>query len=351
MKFPINFFYHKYFNYLLIRALCFGLRKLIEIKYFKESMTLFLMFLGESFSLFVFLYQKFFLLDKVEKNENKSDEISFNINQKIKNYFMIFIISLCDVIGCYNFKIIGSNKTILKNNFNIIFLCVFIALNEHIYLNIQTYNYHILGYILYIISLIIDLFINMDEFNKYAIFLLIISLESQYIESLFFIFEKTLNHNYFIKITYICFLEGLFGMIIVFIFYLSPFTSYKLFPQKKDIFIILIYCFLTCIINLCRLRITELSRPSNNLIGKILCTLSINIVSSIFDDNNEKYIWNKQNIMIIFFLLIGAFIYCEVITLHFLNLDKNLTNNIIDRGNKETNSLRNCDLINQSINY
>ena len=36
------------------------------------------------------------------------------------------------------------------------------------------------------------------------------------------------------------------------------------------------------------------------------------------------------------FSLIGAFIYCEVITLHFLNLDKYITDNIIDRGNRET---------------
>ena len=338
MKFPINFFYHNHLNFLLFRAICFGLRKLIEIIYFNESMPLFLMFLGENLSIFIHLYQKYILLREIEK-EKMFDDKTKDIKQRIKIYFIIFIISLCDLIGCYNFKYIGNNKTSLKNNFNMIFLCVFIALNEYIYLKIQIYNYHILGYILYIFSLIIDLLINMNEFKKYLINILIISLGSQYIESLFYIFEKKLNYEYFIKISEICFLEGLFGMIILLIFYLLPFTSFNLLPKEYNILIIIIYCILTCIANLCRLRVTEISRPSYNMIGKTLCNLSINIVSSIFENENKKYTWNKINILIMFISLISAFIYCEVITLNFFNFDKYITDNIIDRSIRESISL------------
>ena len=102
---------------------------------------------------------------------------------------------------------------------------MFLVLNENIYLKIQTYNYHILGYILYLFSLFINLLINMSEFNSHLFFILIISLESQYIESLYLIIEKRLIDDYFIKFTYICFLEGIFGMIILYIFDLISITS------------------------------------------------------------------------------------------------------------------------------
>ena len=71
------------------------------------------------------------------------------------------------------------------------------------------------------------------------------------------------------------------------------------------------------------------------MVGRSIGMLAINIASSIFDNENLKYKWNINNILIIAFSLIAAFIYCEVITLHFLNLDKNLTNNIIDRRGKD----------------
>ena len=79
--------------------------------------------------------------------------------------------------------------------------------------------------------------------------------------------------------------------------------------------------------------------PSYNMIGRSLGMLAINIASSIFDNENNKYIWNINDILIIAFSLIAPFIYCEVITLHYFNLNKNSTNNIIERGNRETISL------------
>ena len=102
---------------------------------------------------------------------------------------------------------------------------MFLVLNENIYLKIQTYNYHILGYILYLFSLFINLLINMSEFNNHLFFILIISLESQYIESLYLMIEKRLIDDYFIKFTYICFLECIFGMIILYILDLTSITS------------------------------------------------------------------------------------------------------------------------------
>ena len=260
---------------------------------------------------------------------------------------MIFICSFCDLIGCYNFQIMGNNIKYLKNTFDMIFLCIFIALNEHFYLKIPIYSYHILGYGLFIISLFIDLFLNINYLTKNLIFLIIISLESQYIESLFYILEKNLNYKYFIKISFICCFEGIFGMLIWTIYSLLNGSIYNLFPKNGTFFIIILYCLLTCIANLSRLRVTEISRPSYNMIGKIMCSLLINIVSSIFDNENNKYKWNRYNIIIFSLSLLSAFIFVEVITLNCLNLNKNIANNIINRGIKEI-ELLNEDEINEN---
>ena len=109
-----------------------------------------------------------------------------------------------------------------------------------------------------------------------------------------------------------------------------------LFPKNDNVFIIILYCLLTCIANLSRLRVTEISRPSYNMIGKIICSLLINLVSSIFDNENNKYKWNRYNILVMILSLLSTFIFVEVITLNFCNLNKNIKNNIIKRGIKES---------------
>ena len=170
MKMPINFYYHPHINYLLLRALCFGLRKYIEIIYFKGPITLFIMFLGQSFAIIIYLYQKFILLKSNKQLKQFKPEEIKNYNIIFKINLMIFICSFCDLIGCYNFQILSNKLNHLQNSFNMIFLCIFIALNEHIYLNIPTYNYHILGYGLYIISILIDLIVNIKILQKIYFF-------------------------------------------------------------------------------------------------------------------------------------------------------------------------------------
>ena len=151
--------------------------------------------------------------------------------------------------------------------------------------------------------------------------------------------EKKLNYIYYIKISLICFLEGVFGMIIFLVYFLFTGNILNLFPKDVKVFIIILYCVLTCIANICRLRVTEISRPSYNMIGKIICSLLMNIVSSIFDNENQKYKWESSNILIMSISLLSAFIFVEMITFNFWNLNKNITNNIINRGIRETQLL------------
>ena len=77
---------------------------------------------------------------------------------------------------------------------------------------------------------------------------------------------------------------------------------------------------------------------TRNLIGKIICSLLVNLVSSIFDNENNKYKWNSYNILIMSLSLLSTFIFVEVITLNFCNLNQNIKNSIIIRGIKELES-------------
>jgi hypothetical protein len=179
-----NIYCYKYWSYLILRTLYFRLRNYIEIIYIKESISLFIIFLGESFAIIIYLYQKFLLLNSNKQLKQFRSKDTINYKDIIKIDFMIFICSFCDLIGCYNFQIMGNNIKNVKNIFDMIFLCIFIVLNENFYLKIPIYHYYILGYGLLIISLLIDLFLKYKLFNKKLIILIIISLESQYIESL-----------------------------------------------------------------------------------------------------------------------------------------------------------------------
>ena len=328
MKIPIKLNYYPYINFLIIKAICFGLRKIIEIQCFKEIKPLFIMFLGESFSLFVYLYQKFILLKNEKKKQFKPKKRYDNIQKII---LILFLSSICDLLGCDE-TIININT---NNILNSIFLSIFIVLNEYILLKIPKYNYHFLGISLYITSMIIEFFSDL----KFSIKMFILSFELQYSKSLFYIMEKYLNHIYFMKITSICFWEGIFGMIILTIYFLFSKSQFyeSLFPNNNNhFFIILLYCILTCIGNLSRLRVTELSLPSYNLIGNSLCSLTINIADSI---SNKKDKWDITNILVMSLSLLASFIFVEVITFNCFDLDKYTSNSLIDRGILETQNI------------
>jgi phage-related holin len=55
------------------------------------------MFLGESFSLFVYLYQKFILLKNEKKKQFKRKKTYNNIQKII---LILFLTSICDLLGC-----------------------------------------------------------------------------------------------------------------------------------------------------------------------------------------------------------------------------------------------------------
>ena len=88
--------------------------------------------------------------------------------------------------------------------------------------------------------------------------------------------------------------------------------------------------------NLSRLRVTELSLPSYNLIGNSLYSLTINIADSI---SNKKNKWDITNILVMSLSLLASLIFLEVITFNYFDLDKYTSNSLIDRGILETQNI------------
>ena len=360
MGFFLNFYFDKIFIYFFIRALSFLLRKIIRNHYpelfINQIFSLFIMFLGESLSFFLWIILKFKLKERGRVKtivfQKKKSCLKRFLN-KIYIPFLIFFCSFCDFCGSFNYYDYYS-YSILKfsdnfDNLNKIFLCLFVTYNEIYILNIQTYIHNIIGLIIINISLI-DVIIysvirnlNQLDFLSFLLFF-IITLEYQYIESVLYTIEKKLNFEYFISIYKLCFYEGIFGIILTIIYrFFSVFifkndNSFLIHIENKEgtfktILILFVYCILTLIYNICRLKISE-TRPCFNVIGDILSFFFHDIFNGIV-----KNIWNIESYISTIFSLIGSFIFCEIITLNFCDLDKNTKNQTIKRA---INDLKNC---------
>jgi hypothetical protein len=103
------------------------------------------------------------------------------------------------------------------------------------------------------------------------------------------------------------------------------------------------YICLVLLYNIARLNIIELRSPSFNIIPNLLRVIIIDVFI------------NKREFSIDFFLfsifsLLGAFIFCEVITLHFFKLDINTIIETRERGKLETiDTLSDLNQLNISI--
>ena len=329
------FNFSNYFIYLFIRFLSYSCRfyisKMYSEYFLSPTIKLILMFFGESIALFFYLYQYKYI--KQGKNL-----FFVNFQQKKKNIYISFIICFCglsDLLGScdYQYTFSYSMKNISSKivGFDYIILCLFVCINECYSLNIQIYNHQILGLILAIFPLIILFIINIDKNQQIQsfIFVVIIIIESKFILSMLYVIEKKLNYQYFININLLLFLEGIFGIFIlliyrflyVFIFKMdnSFFIEIKNYKNTFELFLIFsLYSVLSFVYNFSRLRITELTRPSYNIIGNLFCFFFQIIITSII----QKTI-SKMDIIIFIISFFGFLIYCEFIILKFCNLDEN----------------------------
>ena len=312
-------------------------------KYFDNPLfSNFLMYIGESLSIILYLYQNY-------SNKYKT-KIEFMIQKKTKFFLvlLIFISSLCDFLSSfsynnlYNYKMKSIDEK-FTNNFGGIVLFICFYLNEKYFLNIKTYRHHYLGIAINLIPLIFFLlyyFIENQNLQYHLSFtcLLIIELEINYLLTIWFIICKKLNYQYFLNMNLILFIEGIFGILIVIVFhflnlgifkiekiYIFNFEGNNLF-SISDIIILFIHCILLCLLNIYYLKVVEETRPIYNSLSRGLSNIFIDIshlIQYFFLKNKDyKDVLDFQNIILKTFALIGFLIYSEMITLNFCDLDK-----------------------------
>ena len=339
--FVFDLHYYNCFVYILIRSISFSIREINRVEnkdiFDNQYISLLLMYIGEIFSIFFYIYEK-----KISKKKNQEKVIKLQLTRlksenenwlnkhKIKIFF--FICGLLDFIYSINYQYYYSYQ--LKTIFNLfentdrIFFIFIICLCENFFLNIHFYNHQNLGLFLSVISLIILIFSDFSELNELFsslfIIIMIIYLEIACIDAFQVLIEKKLNTDYYINVYYICFIEGIYGICFLLIFYLltckGDYLSFFKIKNFKTIYYLFGFfeIILSCSYNLCRLKISEKNRPSYNIIGDLICMLLYNIYKSIF----KQFIWTQKLIFTTFFSLLGSLIFCEVITFNFWNLDK-----------------------------
>ncbi len=375
MKFPISFNYSSSFLHLLFYSFCY-LIQIIIMHYYEEInqsqiSKMFMMYFAESLSII------FYLREKNKINEKFINEyfVIRQSNYKIKIIFVLFWVSTLDLIGsiyydsAYNYGMKKINSELvkyLKNTFN----GLFIFFNEYIYLKIKTNLHQNVGIVIYIFCLLVTLLNNLlnihyKNYSLISFFLLfIIIIQSKYLQSFINIIEKNLNYEYYINIHFICFMEGIIGFIIVFIFdffYVFIFRMdekfiYKIEVTKKhsfSFFIILpIYIVTIYIYNISRLKMIEKERPSYIILGKSISNLLASFFNIIIGKQNpfkDNYIEILNTVLSI----LGCLIFSEIMILHFCNLDKNTTNKTFKRGQIEIEKMLGGDtstILNDTMN-
>ena len=359
----VQFHFPKCLKYLFLNSFFFTLRLIIRdhLLNYKDDpiMRLFTTFFGEMVCFFIYLCYKKIVLN-TRKNSANLKIITFkegNNKNENKNYCLtklkkaivpisIFFTALLDFFGVYNYNSCFSYEmkklTIIYENINMIFLRFFISLSENYFLNIQNYVHHKIGLTLMIIPAFIIIWMNIYvilDINIISFLLvIIISLESQAAESFLYSFEKKLNYEYFVSIYYICFLEGLFGMIILAIYLIIfkfIFNIYKLYEitTNEQIIYIIGDIISTLCFNAFRLKISEITKPSYNIIANFLANCFFNIYCILIQKETNI----KEMIISTFFCSLGTMIFCEVMTLNFCDLDKNTNKKTIIRAILDSN--------------
>jgi len=342
----LDFHYSNSFNYILMRIISYLFRYILRdyynIYFSNKNFKLFIIFFGESLSLFLFLMvKKYFVVENRKKKIfkiRKNDEEGINIFNKRFLLYIIILLGFCGLLDLLNsidysnyFHYNSRNQITFFNNIRNLFFISIIFVSENIFLNKANYKHHYLGYFLCFISLILMIIKYSFKNIKSDISVFFIYFECGFLLSSEILIEKKINFNYYIDIYFICTIEGIIGGIfaLIYIKFFEKLSIYSYFIQLKKkniiqyIFVISFDCIITLFYNISRLKIVENNRASYNSIGNILANFLICIYDFIKDYINKKnYGNNIYYILSSFSALLGCLIFCEVIVLHFCNLDK-----------------------------
>ena len=377
----LEFYKPKYILYILIlsisQSIYWIISQSLEIEFLNPMTNSFLMFLGQTLSYFLYLYEKRKLNSTKNSKENSDIEIQI-ANKKKRNwiYFILFFCSLTELLGNFQYKFYfyrKSMKKFVQNRINAslepICYFFFFILIEHRFLKISIARHQILGIIINFFGIIISILhqITLDENCNYISLILIFCLimESQFLKTISYIIPKKLNYEYFYNMNKIIFIKGLFGLgissilglIIHFFFHimydnqdakeLFHILDFEDDEKPKLIFCVIIYCITSCINNILILKIIEDTRPSNTLLEPPISQIFKHIFFMFYSKNfkmpnlpSGKTHGEDSNLALLMltFLLsfFGALIFCEVIVIKLCNINKNTINEISKRAFSES---------------
>ena len=325
--------------------------------YYKNAIiNLSLTSIGQSFSIFLYIYQKYKNLDTFSFNVNKKN---LNISKNTKKFYLwiLGILSLCaltDILGNikYEYLIYSQRMKIIFQteitvSLELIFFYCLIFISEIYFLKINTHKHHILGIginIALLIMLSVYHLIKINEFSIYTIlslfFIIILCFEKTFFRTFYCVIPKRINYEYFMNMNLISFIKSIiqtfFCLFLIYFFndkfkYQFKSDSNIIFnnfhSNRFHILFILFYFIISCLQTIYLLKITEVSRPSYNLIPLFFSDFFCKILEIKGLDSLFFFIFTPS--------IIGISIFCETIILNCSNFDKYTINRIAQRGEKE----------------
>jgi hypothetical protein len=354
---------------LIIRCLNHYIKKSnIELLKTKIILRIFLLYI--SYSLGIIPY---FIQNKISNNEINFKNYFFEkelmyvvSNHKLWFFFIFFLCYLTTTLSEFKYKHFFYNDIMKSFNKQTIENCEFIFLffscflNEKYILNIKFYFHHFIslffvGFML-LLNILFSLFtLKLDTNERLYSFIciIIISFQTQYLQSATLTISKKLNYEYFINMNLLLSIIGLFGITFGIIIYFSLNNSMSLTITKfSDILVLILYCIINSILYILEYKVLEETRPSYILMAKSGENLILNLFKLFLSKKifNEEEKTNLEITLISFFELISFFIFSETLVLKFWNLDKYTRKAIIQRGEETLiNDLRDLSSIEASI--
>ena len=354
---------------LIIRCLNHYIKK-SNIELLKTKMILRIFLLYISYSLGIIPY---FIQNKISNNEINFKNYFFEkelmyvvSNHKLWFFFIFFLCYLTTTLSEFKYKHFFYNDIMKSFNKQTIENCEFIFLffscflNEKYILNIKFYFHHFIslffvGFML-LLNILFSLFtLKLDTNERLYSFIciIIISFQTQYLQSATLTISKKLNYEYFINMNLLLSIIGLFGITFGIIIYFSLNNSMSLTITKfSDILVLILYCIMNSILHILEYKVLEETRPSYILMAKSGENLILNLFKLFLSKKifNEEEKTNLEITLISFFELISFFIFSETLVLKFWNLDKYTRKAIIQRGEETLiNDLRDLSSIEASI--
>ena len=278
----------------------------------------------------IFLIIFYFIEKYNSKLKSEEEGITSEKNFEKYNQFsmeqVFFFVSLLIFKIIFNYNIIIFNNKI--NEIGIfVTLILFLMLLERFIFKKNIYSHQIFSISMIFIIFLCYLIFNINESN-YNKLSYILSILSSYSLSFCYLLIKYINTNYFINIYLLATILGISGTIQFLILkYNKIITLLYIYDGLEKNIIIILYFITVLVDNFLFFKIVSILNPFHAI-------LIDNITTFIFEMIITKD-FNHLNIILLLLSIIFSLIYLEIIILNFCDLNKNIKENIIERGKNE----------------